>query len=123
MPLFILGSIVVSESTAETSTLNLMSLQRSNTALVLEETDHDLDAKMAVLKKKKVMTPFKDYASMRKNLQKRRRQSLKKKRKLQMRRRSDSNKFTLVKMQCAHRKRRRLQKRKLQRSQASQLQS
>ena len=52
-PLFILGSIVVSESTAETSTLNMESLQHSNTEKVLSEKEHDMHDKMLVEEKEK----------------------------------------------------------------------
>ena len=52
-PLFILGSIVVSESTAETSTLNMVSLHHSNTDKVLSEKEHDMHDKMLVEEKEK----------------------------------------------------------------------
>ena len=57
----------------------MVSFQRSDTAKVLSETEHEVDAKMAVLEQEKVTKPFKDYTSMRKNLQKKQKRSWKKK--------------------------------------------
>ena len=123
MPFFILGSIAVTESTAETSTPQMVSFQRSDTAKVLSETEHGVDAEMAVAEQEKSEEALQGLLEHEQKLAEEAEAALEEEKKLKRRRPHVSNKFTLVKMQCAHRPRRWHHKKKLQQSQSSQLQS